>query len=975
MKQINLNRCRAAQDLLCAVAKQKGVGVLIVSEPNKEMVAKSRPGWYADANRDAAIAILNREIYVHRSGSGRGFVWVELDELIIFSCYFSPNAGVAELNNSLEELGRAMRANRRGRREVIVAGDFNGWSPEWGMDRTNERGTVVSEWIAREDLHILNDGTAYTFVRGDTGSILDLTLGSEGAARRITGWRVLTAEETLSDHLYITYDIGQNRATQVAKGRGWKLGRLNKEAFQRSLAESFRETVTGTEEALTDAVIRACDTAMPRKGSRKLRKEIYWWTEEIAALRRECIATRRQGTRQNRRAEAPRDNPYLEEYRNARRNLREAIKRSKRERWRELCECVDMDVWGDGYKIATRQMRNPPPVLPAEKVAEVVNALFPERDIVRWRVVEVAVVPSFTEEELEAACARLKSGKAAGLDEIPPEIVKLVTEEYPEVILRVVNRALERGDFPSRWRKARVVLIQKGGKPPEEPSSYRPLCLLNAMGKLLEYLILERLEKEIDEKGGLSESQFGFRKGRSTVGAIRLLKQTAEEALAAKSICAVVTLDIKNAFNTAGWAMIVRKMESMGIAPYLVRITMSYFQDRMIGYETEGEIVWKNITCGVPQGSVLGPTLWNIMFDDVFRLQWQQGVKVIGYADDLAITVTGRWTVQITEAANETIRKIERWLARMQLELAAEKTEFLVITRKRNLRPMKVRVGRVEIRASNHLKYLGVWLDSKLNFGVHATKTAEKAGKAATAIGRLMANTYGPRASKRRLMCSVVHSILLYAAPVWESMMKVGRTRGKMTRIQRCAAIRVCSAYRTISYEAALVVAGIPPLDLMAKERLEVYEGVAKAEARDRLFERWQRRWEVADKGRWTRRLITNVRTWTERRHGEVGYYLTQALSGHGCFMEYLNDIDKIDSRECVYCGEVDNAEHTVFVCNRWREERRHGGAPLLSPDDMVERMLETEENWRKVEEAITHIMQKKEEDEREMGLTPWRTI
>ena len=130
-----------------------------------------------------------------------------------------------------------------------------------------------------------------------------------------------------------------------------------------------------------------------------------------------------------------------------------------------------------------------------------------------------------------------------------------------------------------------------------------------------------------------------------------------------------------------------------------------------------------------------------------------------------------------------------------------------------------------------------------------------------------------------------------------------------------------------------------------------------------------QNRWQESRKGRWTHRIIPRVKRWVERKHGEVGYHLTQALTGHGCFADYLLGIGKLDSRECVYCGEIDDAEHTVFHCNRWTEERR--GISHLRPEELVEFMLLSKDNWAKAETAIMRIVKLKGEDERNPDLFP----
>ncbi|XP_030745078.1 uncharacterized protein LOC115874123 [Sitophilus oryzae] len=106
-------------------------------------------------------------------------------------------------------------------------------------------------------------------------------------------------------------------------------------------------------------------------------------------------------------------------------------------------------------------------------------------------------------------------------------------------------------------------------------------------------------------------------------------------------------------------------------------------------------------------------------------------------------------------------------------------------------------------------------------------------------------------------------------------------------------ALRICSAYHTILTDAVLVIAGLIPLHLAAKEKRELY---VKAEINDKVkkqqrrgtYQKWQEEWDTSDKGRWTRKLIHNVEDWTSSKYGDVDYYITQFLSGHGVFRDFL---------------------------------------------------------------------------------------
>lgn len=121
--------------------------------------------------------------------------------------------------------------------------------------------------------------------------------------------------------------------------------------------------------------------------------------------------------------------------------------------------------------------------------------------------------------------------------------------------------------------------------------------------------------------------------------------------------------------------------------------------------------------------------------------------------------------------------------------------------------------------------------------------------------------------------------------------------------------------------------------------------------------------WET--KGRWTHQMIPNIAEWVERGHGEVNYYLTQALSGHGCFNKYLYDFKIKNSPRCDHCqAEVDDTMHTLFQCNAWTTDRENTIRELgetITPTNLVKMMLSSKEKWNVVVTMVTNILKKKE--------------
>ena len=127
--------------------------------------------------------------------------------------------------------------------------------------------------------------------------------------------------------------------------------------------------------------------------------------------------------------------------------------------------------------------------------------------------------------------------------------------------------------------------------------------------------------------------------------------------------------------------------------------------------------------------------------------------------------------------------------------------------------------------------------------------------------------------------------------------------------------------------------------------------------------------WHGEQTGRWTYRLVPELVTWLNRKHGEVGFYLAQALSSHGCFKAYLRRFKKRDEEMCCYCDfPVDTAEHALFVCAKWGVAREALGQAVdsgLTPDTMVPLMLQSERFWTLIESFVTLVIKTRELDGR----------
>ena len=399
--------------------------------------------------------------------------------------------------------------------------------------------------------------------------------------------------------------------------------------------------------------------------------------------------------------------------------------------------------------------------LPAPSRSHMSYMPLPNRDSIFLR----EVAPS----EVRDIISSLKTS-AAGWDGISTKILKKSSEALLPILVHIFNLSITNGVFPTELKRAKVTPIFKKGDP-ELLINYRPISVLPALSKILEKLVHNRLSSFLDKHNILYEKQFGFRPNHNTVSAVTYLTNEIIEQYENGQATLGVFIDLQKAFDTINHSILIDKLESYGIRGVALQWFRSYLRDRdqyvsCLGAESEAG----TIACGVPQGSILGPLLFNIYINDIDH--FSTGCSKILYADDTSLFLSGSDLDSLFNVMNIELEKLSAWLVSNKLSLNVQKTHYVLF------RPGHINFhtcpdlflnGSLLQRKFSTL-FLGVKIDHKLIWDEHITYIKGKIARNIGVIGR--AKHILREATLKTLYYALIYPYLTYCLEVWGSSAK-----------------------------------------------------------------------------------------------------------------------------------------------------------------------------------------------------------
>lgn len=739
-------------------------------------------------------------------------VWCRLflDDVILLigGIYRPPTANITFLEKIDDYLLRVVNS----RTKLVLIGDFNLPHVDWinknvgTVDREN--GEYMLEIMHKHGMtQIVSEPTR---IRG-RHSVLDLCFLSDNFLKAD-----VTVSEGISDHKLVAvsiwvenmhlgkspvkriFDFTRADDTAILDCLELALDRMPREGHVETMWTYFRDTV---EHCLTHFVSKRVKKNRPNP----------WVTREVIHLKRRLKRKRLKRVKNT----VEMDNiarEFKKKLKDSRfhyfsETLTTLMKENPERFWRHLSPQKSKinEILCKGVVISDPQKM-------AEEFNIFFNSVFTKESLTVPIHPDVTLPPVntiITAEGVRTLLLQVDTKKSSGPDNIPNEFLKRYSFPLSEMLARIFQASLNCSQLPSDWLVARVVPIHKTGSP-LDISNYRPISLTCTACKIMEHIICKQLKQYLEDNTLLYEKQHGFRRQLSTVTQLFETTQQFASVLNERGQADLVVIDFSKAFDKVTHTKLVQKLFDAKVDESLISWIKAYLSNRLQYVDIEGSSsALLPVTSGVPQGSVLGPTLFLVYINDLAK-DIDKSIEVRLFADDCLI-YTPVYSVNDQILLNVSLAKIQEWCQKWDMQINTKKCLSVTITKKKSPLPFSYSLDGINsLQHSDHFKYLGVTISENLDRNKHINNICNSAYRK---LGFLKRRLRGASSEvKLHAYKTMIRSALEYASIVWDPYLK--KHIQKLERIQRQAVRFIFSKYsRHESVSNLLTSAGLESLE------------------------------------------------------------------------------------------------------------------------------------------------------------------
>ena len=404
------------------------------------------------------------------------------------------------------------------------------------------------------------------------------------------------------------------------------------------------------------------------------------------------------------------------------------------------------------------------------------------------------------EESVSQIINNLPNKNSYGCDGISSKLLKLIEPDIVKPLTLLINQVLNTGQFPDKLKVAKVIPIFKKNDPTLF-TNYRPISLLPVISKVLERIMNNQLLMYFTNTKLLSDSQYGFRPHHSTEYAALEIVDRITTHLDNNQLPISIFLDLSKAFDTLDHTILLKKLEHYGLEPSALQLLKSYLTNREQFVKIDD--IKSNvlpINTGVPQGSILGPLLFIIYINDFS--QASNVFKFITYADDTSLVSTlgsftnGTNNPNTEHMINTELHNIAEWLKLNKLTLNINKTKYMIFQMpNKKVTVPTLTIDGVNIERVQHFNFLGLILDTHLNWNKHIEKIANKCSRTIGIINKL--KHVLPKSIRIILYNSLILPHINYCLMIW------GYQCNRIIKLQK-KAIRIISVTKYNSHTEPL---------------------------------------------------------------------------------------------------------------------------------------------------------------------------
>ncbi|KAJ5138858.1 uncharacterized protein N7515_003706 [Penicillium bovifimosum] len=871
--QLNMMKSGPRMEALINDPQSLELDVLLIQEPSittyRTHISHSawrlyRPTTQTDAVRFRSLLYVNRRISTSshcqlpcdHPDVAAIKIWTADSQTLVFSVYIPPvplftgddSSALPALTAIQNSITTATQHEQRAT-SIIVSGDFNRHHPMWGNNyiapRFIEDASDLIDFFQAHNLHsCLPRGTAtyWAFNNPGQNSTIDQTVTD---SPDLLVKCHLYHENYGSDHraTYSEWNL-QPRSRPKTKARkayeraDWtRIGEEVARQMNPWKQIKTRPTLDRVVENLTAATAQAVDRFTPDTCPTPYSKR--WFTPDLKTQQVEVNQLRRRW--QANCAELGREHANttaaFEAMQQKRRAWTRTIEKAKSSHWKQfLDEAGEGKLWKAATYMKPRETWDCVPALRVgseectqneDKAKAFLDAFFPAMNPPEFSppttpATELPWHP-ITESEIERSLKAAKGNTAPGEDTLPMLVWKKLWRHLKAFIVSIFTASVELGHHPRQWRSAKIIVLRKPGKPDySKPGAYRPISLLNTLGKLLEAVMARRLSYVAEKHGLLPNSQFGGRPGRTTEQALLVLSSAIDKAWYKHKVVTLVAFDLKGAFNGVNKTSLDASLQARRIPIVARKWIASFMSDRHanIGFDDFRTETQSLANAGLAQGSPLSPILFAFFNADLVDQPVDSHGGASAFIDDYFRWRVGRSAEEnLTKIQSDDVPRIEEWARRTGSCFAAEKTELIHLTRKRG-EHMEGRIifDGADVKPSPTAKLLGVVFDQGLRWKEHVQQAIKRATKTAIALSGL--RHLRPE-QMRQLYQACVAPIVDYASTVWHDPLRDKVHIRHLNTVQRTVLIRILSAFRTVATATLEVEAYILPTHLRLRHRAQ----------------------------------------------------------------------------------------------------------------------------------------------------------